>query len=191
MLGQDVHRDLGEIEVRADPRGRGDPQGVIDVRDHPLRELPPGQPVGAKVGGRVDHHLVDRVDVNILRRDIFKVDLVSPGAVLHVERHAGHRGDVVRLEVRVGRELPRVRGASVRGASGKFPLRDLPEAERVDFLHFPDDLEEVGPPRQPEGLERRRDREADGLLGPRGVRHDQVGGERVEPELPALHGGIE
>ncbi len=81
MLGDDIHRDLAQIEVTPDARGGGDAGRAQHVADDLLRQLARGQAVGREIGRDIHEHLVDRIDVDILGRDVLQIDLVNARAV--------------------------------------------------------------------------------------------------------------
>ena len=115
MLGVDIHSDFREIEVRADTCRGCDARACQHVADDCVGKLPRGHAVGFQVIRRVDKHLVDRIDMNVLGCEILQIDAVNLRADLHIARHARlgddkihiHRGIVIEkiLEVRASREL--------------------------------------------------------------------------------------
>lgn len=76
----DVHRQLGEIKVGADA-GRGrDACRIQHFPDHRHGKVAGTHLVVGEVGGCVDEYLVDGIDQNILRRNVFLIDAVNlPG----------------------------------------------------------------------------------------------------------------
>lgn len=63
--------------------------------------------VGAQIRRYVDEDLVDGIDVNVLRREIFEVDLIDLRGDTYIVRHLRRRGDE-------GERQLRVRGKRVR-----------------------------------------------------------------------------
>ena len=83
MLCHDVHSDLAEVHVGADAcRGR-DARGGQNVQNDFHGELAGCKFVGAEVVGCIDEHLVDGIDMDILRRHILQVHIVDLGAGFH------------------------------------------------------------------------------------------------------------
>ena len=186
VLGLDVHRDLAEVEVGPDA-GRGrDARLAEHLLDDLAREVVGREPVGAQVGRGVDEHLVDRIDVDVFRREIAQVDPVNLAADLHVVRHPGRGHDVLQLQRRVREE----RGV-VRRPAAETPPRRAPAPLGVDPPDRLHHLEEAGAAGDPVRLERRRDRQADGLLRAARVRHHQMRVQGVKTPVHALHGGVE
>ena len=74
-------------------------------KNHPGGQLLGGETVGVEVGGHVHEHLVDRVDVDILRGHILEIDLVDLRAVLHVQGHPGRGHNVVQAHGGVSSNL--------------------------------------------------------------------------------------
>lgn len=186
VLGDDVHRDLGEVEIGADADGCRDAR----LREHVAHEHG-GELMGrhgcrAQVARHVDEDFVDGVDVYVLGCHVAQVDFVDFGAALQVEGHARLRDDVI--EGQLGMEVKFLGVA--RGAREPMARR-LGLAPGIDGLDRLDDLEQAWPARNAVGLEGRRDGEAYGLLGAALVRHDEVGGERIEAALGAFDRCVE
>ena len=78
----------------------------------------------------------------------------------------------------------------MRRALQLSPRRAAP-AERIRFPDALPDLKQPPPAGEAAALERGRDGQTDGLVRPALVRHDEVGVQRIEAALPALHGGEE
>ena len=99
MLGNDIHRDLGKVEVGAETdRGRNARLGQ-NVRDEHGGELVCRHAGCAQVARHVDEDLVNGVDVNVLGGDMAQVYLVNLRAALKVEGHAWRGDDIVEGEL--------------------------------------------------------------------------------------------
>ena len=183
-LGHDIHGDLAEIEIRADPGRRRDPGLPKHVRDHPPGQLPCRQAVGLQIGRCVNEHLVDRIDVNVLRGDIAQIDLIDPRADVDIPRHLRLRDDIIQLERRVAPQLRRE-----AGLPGELPSGRALPPHGIDLAHALHDLEQPRAAGDAMSLERRRHGEADGLFRPRSVRNDEIRRERIKPALHAFHRG--
>ena len=184
VFGFDIHRHLAEIEVAADAGGSGNAGFLQHLQDHLHGKFPRGKAVAGKIIGGVDEHLIDGIDVDILRRHVTQIDLVDAGAVLQVAGHAGRRHNVIHRQLRRAFQQGSVVGGAGKNASG----RALPAygVDSGDLLHH---LEQTWPSRQTAGLQGGRNRKADGFFGTGGVRHHQMGGQRVQPTLHTLHRG--
>ena len=146
----------------------------------------PAVAVSFQVVGGVDEHLVDGVDMDILRGRVLEIDVIDARAVVHIIRHAGRGDDIVKLQGGIVFKLRGIGGFARKAVARGF--RPPPGIDTPDRLH---DLKQPRPPGNPVGFQRRRNRKADGLLRAALVRHDQIGCQRVLPQLPALDGGIE
>ena len=107
VFGPDIHGDLRQIQIRADPGGRGDAGRAQHVQNDRPRQLLRRLAVGAQIRRCVDEDLVDGIDVNVLRREIFEVDLIDLRGDTYIVRHLRRRGDE-------GERQLRVRGKRVR-----------------------------------------------------------------------------
>ena len=101
MLCHNIHRYFAEIEVCADPGGCRDAGGREDIQNDLHGKVMRRQLIGIEVVGDIHKHFVNGIDDNVLRRDIFHVDLIDAGTVLHVISHAGWRDDKINGEGRV------------------------------------------------------------------------------------------
>ena len=140
VLGADVHGHLRQVEVGAHAPGGGDAHGALDVQNHPGGQLLGGEAVGVQVTGHVHEHLVDGVDMDVLRGHIFKIDLVDLCTVLHVQGHPGRGHDIVQAHGGISPDL-----GVVPRTVGELPAGGLPAALLVDLLHPLDHLEQPGP----------------------------------------------
>ena len=185
VLRHDVHGHLAEVEVAADARRGGDAGGPQDIQNHGLRQLPGCHVIGWEVAGDVHHHLVDGVDMDVLRGDVFQVYVVDLGADLDVLRHPGRGHQVVHRQGGISLQL-----GGVGAFAHQLPAGGAEPPLGVDLLDPLDHLEEAGPAGDAMGFQRGGDGEADGLLRAAEIRHHQVGGHGIEAPLPALHGGV-
>ena len=100
-------------------------------------------------------------------------------------RHARRGGDIGDRQRGIGGERRCVPAfARERAARGLYAARG------VDLLDPLDHLEQPRPPGDAIGLERGGHGKADGLFRAALVGDDQIGGQRVQPALDALHRGV-
>ena len=123
--------------------------------------------------------------MDVLRGDVFQVDVVDLGADLDVLRHSGRGHQVVHRQGRVSPQL-----GGVGAFAHQLPAGGVEPPLGVDLPDPLDHLEEAGPAGDAVGFQRGGDGEADGLLRAAEIRHHQVGGHGIEAPLPALHGGV-
>ena len=191
VLGDYVHGDLGQIEIRAYSGCGRDARIVQDLADHHHGDLLRRQPVCLQVLRHVDEDLVDRVDYDILLAHEFQIYPVDLGAYLHIPVHARRGDQVFELQGRI-----RAERIEIWGGAGKIGFRipgELPVFFKalIVYLFYPlYDLEKAGPSRNAEGFEARGDRKTDGLFRPAEIRHDEVRSERVETPVLALDRGV-
>ena len=182
MLRLNIHRHLAEIEIRADP-GRGrDPGRLQHIQNHRPGQLPGAHPIRPEIGRGVNEHLVNGIDMHILRRDVLQIDLIDPAADLHVARHLRRGGHIVKGKRRIGPEFRIPEGRTGKPASGRLLL-----PQGVHLPHLLHHLKEPRPPGDPVRLEGRGYRQTDGLLRAAYVRHDQIGGHGIQPPVHAFH----
>ena len=185
VLGHNVHCHLAEVQVGPHPcRGR-DACGIDDFQNQLFCQPPGIHMVELQVGGGIDKHLINGIDMNVLRRHILEINLIDVAAVLHIVCHSGRGHDVIQFLFRVAFQLHIVTGAACKGFSRR-PL--LPQG--VDLTHPLNHFKESGPAGNAVSLQRGCHRQADGFFRPAGVRHHQIGGQRVQFPLHALHGSV-
>ena len=186
LFGHNVHRHLGQIEVGADAGSGSDARLAEHLADHLHRHFMGRETVVVEIVGDVHEDFVDGIGMDVLGGHMTQVDVVNLPTHLHIARHARRRHKVVELEVGAGLQLDIVgRGTreAARRQTAPALLIDLPDA-----LH---DLEEARPSADAVLLERRRDGQTDGLLRAAQISHNEIGGERIEPAVHTLHGGVE
>ena len=107
FLRHDVHGHFCEVQVRSDARRRRDPGVLQHIADHRHGQVVRrgrsrgfcGRSVEVHVVRSVDEHLVDAVDVNVLRRHVFQVDFVNLRGDLLVQCHLRRRDHIGDLAV--------------------------------------------------------------------------------------------
>ena len=186
MLGHNIHGHLAQIQIAADPGGGGDAGTAQHMLDHGHHQLPGGLAVEPEIGCQIHEHLIDGVDMDVLRGNILKVNAVNFGAGLHIVAHPGRGHDVGHRQLRVFFQLLGIPGLPLKVSAVESALPD-----GVDLPHPLHHLKESGPARNAQGLQGGRHRQADGFLRPALVRHHQIGAQRVQHPGGALHRGIE
>ena len=101
VLCHDVHGHFTKIEIWSDTGSCGDPHRVKHIQDHLPSQFPWCKAISAQIVSDVHKHFVDGVRMDILRRDIFEIDLKDAGAVVHIELHARRSNQVVQRQLRV------------------------------------------------------------------------------------------
>ena len=145
-----------------------------------------GHIVGFQVTGQVDEHLVDGVDMDVLRRDILEIDVVHLGAAPDVMGHARRGNNIVHRQRWVLRQLPGKAGTARQCTAGR--VLSAPSIDQGHLLHH---LKQARAAGEAAGFQAGRDRQADGLFGAGGIGHHQIGGKGVQSPLDTLHRGVE
>ena len=123
--------------------------------------------------------------MNVLGGDVSEIDAIDFGAGLHIQGHPGGCCQIIQFQRWI-----RPEGLRVRGFPGEGSPRGQETALGVDLRHLLHHLKEPGPPGNAVGFQGGGHRETDGFLRPAGIGHHKMGGQRVQPPLHALHGGI-
>ena len=124
--------------------------------------------------------------MDVFRSGVAQVYLVYPGAVVHVQGHAGRGGNVVQLQFR-GRPESRV----VKGGAGETPAGRFCQALPVNLFYRLLHFKEPGTAGNAVSFQRGRDGQADGFFRAGPVGHYQIGSEGIQMPLRAFHRGIE
>ena len=183
VLGFNVHSDLGKVEIRADPGCGGDAGRAVDVKND-LHGERSRREACVQIRCGVDKHLIDRVDVQILRRDVFEIDLVDLCGGLHIKGHPRRRDDIVQ---RKGGLLPKC--VRIAAAAGKLPPGGGPPRS-IDGGRALHDLKQPRAPRNAVGLESGGHGKADSLFRPALVRDDKMRSQRIQPARHAFDRSI-
>ena len=101
MLRHNVHGDFAEIEIRADSRSGGDSRILKYIQDHFPRQLFRCHLICFQIMSGVDKHLINRIHMDILRRNIFQINFVDSGAVFHIKGHPGRSRNISQLQLRI------------------------------------------------------------------------------------------
>ena len=186
VLRDDIHCDLCKIHISAYAGSRRYGCCRKNVTYHTPCEFMRCQAVCVQIRGRVDEHFIYRINVYIFRGDVFQINIVYPGAYIYIVRHSRFCGDIVKFERRVCRELRRVHRLScepvTRGVSQTLGVYLL------DTLHH---LEQACSAADAVSFQRRRDRETDSFFCSAHICYDEIGGQRVKPEVCAFRRCVE
>ena len=186
MLRHNIHGNLAQIQIGADS-GSGCDAGDIQ---HILNDLPDefigSQSAVFQVRGHIHEHLVNGIDMDILRGHIFQINLINFGAVFHIMGHSGRRHNIIHRQGRIGIQGFRIPGGACKTAAGSF----LPP-QGIDLLHLLHRFKKPCPAGNSIGLQRRRHRKADGLFRAAGIGYQEICGQGIQFPLNALHRGIE
>ena len=185
-LGHNVHSHLAQVQVGPHPRRGRNPCLVIDLLHEHFCKAPGIHAIKLQIGSGIDEDLVDGIGVNVLRSHVLQVDAVNPGAARHIVAHSGGRHDIAQLPVRVTLQVLALQRLPCE-FSDPIPVRP----QGVHLLHPLHNLEKPCSSGDAIDLQRRGNRQTDGLLRSGGVRHHQMGGHRVQPPLHAFHRCIE
>ena len=182
----EVHCDFAKIKVRSYACRGGYACCFKHVKHHFHRKLTRRQAIGFEIIRCVNENLVDRINVDILGSNIFQIDIIYPGADLHVMRHSRRCGDECQLGRRVFNKL----GTKIRFMAEAMP-GSLVFALGVDFAHLLNCLKKSRPAGDPIGFEGRGDGETDGFLRPRRVGDNKVCVQRVKTPVDTFDRSIE
>ena len=95
MFGENVQRDLGQVQIGAYAAGGGDAGlGQNIVHDHAGKFFRTLAAIGEIIGG-IDKNLVDRIDMHVFPGGISEINGVDPGRIVHIEGHSGWGHDVI------------------------------------------------------------------------------------------------
>ena len=144
-----------------------------------------GEFVKFQIRGRVDEHLVDGIDVDVVRRDVFQVNAVDLRADLDVTGHARNGNHIVKFQRRICLQF-----RSIGRLARKLPSGGSVAAFSVDCPYSLDDLKQPRSAGDSVGFQRRGNGKADRLFCPALIGNDKIGGHGIKIAIHALHGGI-
>ena len=165
-----IHGNLGQIEIGADSNGCGDPCASEHIPDHgDSHEMGRLQPaakrlafISIQIPAAVNEAFIDAVNVNILRRNVFQIYFMDFCGDTLIFRHARNRDNIVNAGV----------------VPGLIQANGLPG------------LKQAGPGRNPDCFQGRGDRQADGLIGTVWIRNKEIGPQRIQTPRNAFNGCI-
>ena len=123
--------------------------------------------------------------MDILRSNVFEIDIIDPSAVFHIVSHPRRRGNITESQGGVSCE----HGGVIRFAI-EFMVRCIVFTLSIDLLNLLDYLKQSCSAGDTVGFQRRRNRKADGFLGPADIRNHKIGRQRIKPARYTLNGGI-
>ena len=97
MLCHNIHGNFAQIQVGADTCRSRDSDGLKHIQDHPPGQLRGAGLIGFQIIGDVHKYLINGIDVDILRSNIFQIDLIDFSADLHIFRHLRRRCYIIQL----------------------------------------------------------------------------------------------
>ena len=124
--------------------------------------------------GGVNEHLVDGIDMDILRRHILQVHIVDLRAGFHILGHLRRGDHIVDGQLRMGFQL-----GVIVGCPGEGATRSLALTQGIGLLYLLHHLKESRPAGDTVLLQSWRNSKADGLFCAAQIRHNKVGGHGV------------
>ena len=100
MLRHNIHGNLAEIQIRADPRRRRDARHLQHIPDDLSRKLLRRHLIRVQIMRHIHKHLVNRVHMHIFRCHVFEINIVNASAVLQILCHLRRRCHVICLHLR-------------------------------------------------------------------------------------------
>ena len=197
LLGLDIHGDLGQKKIGADARCRRNAGIVQNVAHHRHGQLMRRHAVGTQVIRHIDKNLVDGIDDDVLRRNIFQIGSIDSAAVFFIQAHPWRSDNVRNLQRRVffyGFRIERGSGELIllrfRIALYRPGTDACLQSFLVDLLHTLDHLKQARPAGNAVGFQGRRHGQADRLFRPALVGDDQIGRQWIQMTLYAFHAGV-
>ena len=134
---------------------------------------------------KVDEHLIYGIHMDILRGNVFEIDIINPSAVFHIVSHSRRCGNIAESQGGVSFKFYGV----IRFAI-EFMMRCIVFTLSIDLLNLLDYFKQSCSAGDTVSFQRRRNRKADGFLGPADIRNHKVCGKRIKPARYTLNGGI-
>ena len=185
MLRHNVHSNFGKIQIGTNPCRTGDARSFQHIPDNLRCQLSCRHLVRIQIAGHIHKHLVYGIHMDILRSRVFQINIINTAAVLQIQCHSGYGRHKIHLQLRHILQLDRM-GRS----PGKRLSRSLFLPFCIHFPHFLHHLEQPGPSRNPISLQRRRNRQADGLIRTAFICHYQIRIHGIQPPLNALYRSV-
>ena len=77
VFGSDVHCQLCQVQIGANPGGGGDTGGIQNLPDHGHGEVVGRHFIMSKVCSGIDEHFIDGVDHDVLRGNVLEIDAIN------------------------------------------------------------------------------------------------------------------
>ena len=138
--------------------------------------------IGFQIIRHIHEHLIDRIHMNILRRNIPQIDAVDLSADRHISAHLRRCDEIVQFKCRIAGER-----ISKDGSAGKGLLRRKAAAARILLPDDLSDLKKTRSARHADRFQGGRHGKADRFLGTGRVGDHQIGIQRIQPLRNALH----
>ena len=181
MLCYDVHCYLTQIKVCSYTRRSSYSGSIQHILDNLSCQLSCRHLISIQISGNIHKHLVYGINVNVLRSNIFEIDIVNPRAVFHIVSHSGRSNDIIKLQCRICFQLKVIIGSSI-----KLVMRSFLSASCICFFNFLHDLKQSRSAGNTVSFERGRNSKTNCFLSSALIRNDKIGRQRVKSTLPAL-----
>jgi len=185
VLCNNVHGNLAQVQIGADARCCSNAGVLQHLPNQHLRKAPSVHPVDFQIGSGIDEYLINGIDVNILRGNEFQIHFIDFSADVHIVLHLRWGNNIVHRPILVLAQQCSITALSCELAVGcaALPLG-------IHLRHTLHHLKQSCPPGNAIGFQGGRHRKADGLFRPSGIRHHQIGAQRVKLPLHALYRGV-
>ena len=120
--------------------------------------------------------------MDVLRSDIFEINLVDLCADFDIMRHLRWCDVIVNRQFRMRFQL-----SVIAGRAGKLLVRSFCFAFFICFLNLLNYLKQAGTSWNPISFQGRRDSKADGFFSTAGVCNHKIGSHRVKISFPTFH----
>ena len=134
---------------------------------------------------KVNEHFIYGIHMDILGSNVFEIDIIDSGAVFHIVSHSRRCCDIAESQGGVSCE----HGGVIRFAI-EFMMRCIVFTLPIDLLNLLDNFKQSCSAGDTVGFQRRRNRKADGFLGPADICNHKIGRQRIKPARYTLNGGI-
>ena len=185
VLCYDIHCNLAEKKIRPDAGSSGDSCRIHDIENNFTGKFAGSHSAGGQIIRNVHKNLVDGINDDILRRDIFHIDGINSGAAFHIMCHLGRRDQKINGECRILRKLREKIGCTGKYLSGRMLFSfdiDFPDS----LLYF----KKTTSSGHAKAFQRWCDSKTDGFVCTADVCHDKVGVKGVKAALPTFYGSV-
>ena len=185
MLCNNIHRRLTQVQIGTDPCRGSHARSVQHILQYPCRQFSCTHPISIQIMCHIHKYLINRINMNVFRSNIFKINIVNLCAVFHIKSHPGRRYNITKFQLRMFFQLVVLIRSSGKSSTGR-KTSSLP----VDLFYPLHHFKQSGSPGNPIGFERWRHRKTNGLLRSCGICHHKVGGKRIQLSFHAFYRGV-